>query len=71
MLAANGLSGDEAVDTRLARQTVEGFDEFRRLYALEGDLDVVQPNWANMLIEKLASPHLAGTILFVGLLLFP
>ena len=70
ILAGSGLSGIEAVETQLATQTVASFDEFRRVYALEDDLGVVQPNWANLLIERLASPHLAGTILFVGLLMF-
>lgn len=70
ILAGSGLSGDEAVDTQLAVQTADSLDEFRRAYALEGELSVVQPNWANLLIERLASPHLAGTLLFIGLLMF-
>jgi membrane-bound ClpP family serine protease len=70
ILASRGLSGTEAVESQLAAQTAESFEEFSRLYALEGDMRVVQPNWANQLIERLASPHLAGTILFIGLMMF-
>jgi len=70
ILVAGGLSGSEAVETQLAKQTADSFDEFSRLYALEDDIRVVQPNWANLLIERLASPHLAGTILFIGLMMF-
>jgi membrane-bound ClpP family serine protease len=70
ILAGHGLSGSEAVETHLATQTADSLDEFRRLYELEGELRVVQPNWANLLIERLASPHLAGTILFIGLMMF-
>ena len=68
--AGLGLSGAEAVELRLATQTADSFAEFKRLYQLEDELQAVQPNWANLLIERLASPHLAGTLLFVGLLMF-
>ncbi len=68
--AGGGLTGDEAFAVGLARQTAENFDAVRSLYGLDEELSVVQPNWATLLIERLASPHLAGTILFVGLLMF-
>ena len=63
---ADGLSDREAQTMQLARFTVRDFSEFRQYYQLEETLEDVQPNWAHMLIEKLASPKLAGALLFIA-----
>ncbi|MFV1967236.1 MAG: nodulation protein NfeD [Pirellulaceae bacterium] len=61
-----GLSGQSAEEHRLARYLASGFDEFKQIYHLDDDLDVVQPNWAHMFVERLASPRFAGALLFVA-----
>jgi membrane-bound ClpP family serine protease len=50
----------------LARFTVADWDDLRRTYHLESELKSVEPNWANLLIEFLASPKVAGALLFIG-----
>jgi membrane-bound ClpP family serine protease len=63
---ARGLSGTEAHNVGLVRHTAGGLAEFRQLYQLEEELEGVEPNWAHLMIERLASPRLAATLLFIG-----
>ena len=58
--------GQQAVEYRLANRTVENFDEFKQHYGLEGDPALVEPGWADFLIEALASPPVAGTLLTIA-----
>jgi membrane-bound ClpP family serine protease len=60
------LSGIEAERLGLGRYLAGNFEEFRQLYHLEGEFGFVQPNWAHNLIESLASPRIAGILLFVA-----
>ena len=62
-----GLSGREAEEFRLARHLADSFAEFRQLYHLDQDFEFLRPNWAHLLIERMASPRLAGILLFVAL----
>jgi membrane-bound ClpP family serine protease len=64
--ASAGLRGREAVAMKLAKSTVADWDDLRRMYHLEQGLDAVRPNWAHRIIEFLASPKIAGTLLFIG-----
>jgi len=66
VLARDGLSGREAEELKVASHLADSFDEFRQLYHLEQNFEFLQPNWAHMLIERLASPRLAGILLFVA-----
>jgi membrane-bound ClpP family serine protease len=36
------------------------------MYHLESELDAVRPTWAHSLVEFLASPKIAGVLLFIG-----
>jgi membrane-bound ClpP family serine protease len=62
-----GLSGEETARLRVAQQVVQNFDECRRLYQIEGSLLELRPNWAHLLIQKLASPRWAGLLLFLAM----
>ncbi|MCA9258240.1 MAG: hypothetical protein KDA61_03520, partial [Planctomycetales bacterium] len=59
-------TGDEAFQLDLAQELVSDFNEFRRAYSLEGDPALVEPSWATVLIEALASPGLAWILLLIG-----
>jgi membrane-bound serine protease (ClpP class) len=61
-----GVHGTEAVNWQLAKVTAGGFPELRQLYQLEDDLEAVRPNWAHSAIEFLASPPVAGMLLFIA-----
>jgi hypothetical protein len=60
------LTGDKAESLGIARFAVENYDEFKRLYDLENDPELIEPSWADDLIDYLAQPHVAGTLLFFG-----
>ena len=60
------ISGERALQLGLAWQTVEGYDELKRLYCIEKDPAVAQPNWALELIEALASPEFAVLLMMVA-----
>jgi membrane-bound serine protease (ClpP class) len=60
------LRGTQALEAGIAFQTVDGFDQLRRLYGLK-DIDFVEPNWAMKLVHALASPGLAMFLLMLGL----
>jgi hypothetical protein len=48
--------GARAVEYRLAARTVEDFAQFKQYYGLEHDPRLMEPGWADSLIEALASP---------------
>jgi membrane-bound ClpP family serine protease len=58
--------GQQAVEFGLADDVVDGFEEFRRLYGLESDVRLVEPGWADTLIDALRSPGVAWFLLLVG-----
>lgn len=60
------VDGSTAHDLRLARHVVADFEEFKSLYGLEDDPNLVEPGWADILIDALASPGLAWLLLLVG-----
>lgn len=60
------VEGSEAVDFRLAEQLVESFSQFKQLYGLESDPDLLAPGWADFLITALASPGIAMFLLVIG-----
>ena len=60
------ISGKEAGDYRLANHVVNDFHEFRRIYGLENDLTLVEPGWADALIDGLKSPGMAVLLLVIG-----
>lgn len=60
------LTGDEAERMRLARAVVTHFEEFKKLYGLENEPAMMQPGWADYLIDALRSPQVAWVLLLVG-----
>jgi membrane-bound ClpP family serine protease len=60
------LTGAEAKDLGLASETVESFDELKQLYGLQNDPKLIEPNWADTLVEALARPELAALLLILG-----
>ncbi len=64
------VDGERAVADGLAAATVESFTEFRDLYNVKDDLKPLEPSWADVLVDALASPGAAAlllTIAFVAL----
>jgi membrane-bound serine protease (ClpP class) len=59
-------NGVAAVEYRLANHTAENFTQFREIYGLEHDPTLVEPSWADFLIQALASPGVAGLLLMIG-----
>ena len=60
------LTGAQAKDLNLADFTVENFDEFKQVYGLSADPRLVEPNWADFLIQALARDEVAGGLLVIG-----
>ena len=60
------VDGRQAEQYGLVRYLVDEFAEFRQLYQLDDDPELIGPNWAFELIDALASPELASILLFVG-----
>jgi membrane-bound ClpP family serine protease len=60
------LSADQAVEARVAWQSVEQFDDLQPLYGFTEPPRTATPNWALELVEALASPGLAALLLIVG-----
>ncbi len=60
------LDGKKAVEYGLARDLVESFSDFKQLYGLERDPDLLEPTWIDTLVRALASPYLAVLLLIIG-----
>lgn len=66
-----GLTAEQAQDMGLARHVVESLDELRREYAIDQPLEVAQPSWIVMQLERLASsPWFARAMLFIAFFAF-
>lgn len=61
-----GLSGSDAQTMQLAKHIAASMAEVQQLYHIDEELPGIEPNWAHLAIERLASPQLAGTLLFVA-----
>ncbi len=61
-----GLRGEQAVELRLARFTTSSWADVRAMYHVQEEPPIVAPGWAHVLVEFLASPRVAGVLLFVG-----
>ncbi|HEX3727493.1 MAG TPA: NfeD family protein, partial [Pirellulales bacterium] len=60
------LSGEQAHEFGLARHAVQNFNGLKQLYGLEDELAVVEPGWADRLIDALAAPTIAWLLLLIG-----
>lgn len=61
-----GLQGRVAEELKLAHFTAHNLSEAQRLYHVEGEMEHLEPNWAHLFIEHLASPRVAGFLLFIA-----
>jgi len=59
-------TGDDAVVYRLANHVVDDFAQFKELYGLENDPSLLEPRWADTLVDALASPGMAVLLLIIG-----
>jgi membrane-bound serine protease (ClpP class) len=60
------LTGAKAEEYHLANHLVESFAQFKQCYDLENDPMLVEPGWADFLIQALASPGVAVLLLVIG-----
>ncbi|MBL9095017.1 MAG: hypothetical protein JNL96_27615 [Planctomycetaceae bacterium] len=60
------LTGRRAEDLGLAYKVVDNFEEFKTLYGLEHDPQLVEPNLAMQLIAALNGPGLSLILLLIG-----
>jgi membrane-bound ClpP family serine protease len=60
------VTGTVATELWLANHEAEDFTEFKRHYGLENDPALLEPGWADFLIDALASPPVAMFLLIVG-----
>ncbi len=58
--------GARAVEVELADRTVESFREYKAFFGLEDDPQLLEPSWAHILIEALASPGMAMLLFIIG-----
>lgn len=60
------LLGTQAEELQLANALVESFPQFKQYYGLENDPLLVEPGWADFLIQAMASPGVAILLLVIG-----
>ena len=60
------LDGNRAEELGFARFVVQGLEDLEQLYQLEETPELIGPNWAYELVAVLASPQVAGMLLFIG-----
>ncbi len=60
------VTGTVAAELWLADHEAEDFTGFKRHYGLENDPALLEPGWADFLIEALASPPVAVFLLVIG-----
>ena len=58
--------GHQALEFGLADDLVENFDQFKRLFSLEKDPQLVESGWADTLIDALRSPGVTWFLLLLG-----
>ncbi|MGA2034024.1 MAG: NfeD family protein [Thermoguttaceae bacterium] len=60
------LRGDKAAEYRLASQVVDSFLQFKKFYGLENDPSLIEPGWADVLIDALRSQAVGILLLVIG-----
>ena len=60
------LTGDRAVEYRLARTAVESFTQFKQQFGLENDPTLIEAGWADRLVQFLRSTEIAVLLIVVG-----
>lgn len=60
------LTADRAEQLGVAHDVVANFAEFKTLYGLDNDPQLVEPGWAQVLIDALNSPGISLMLLLIG-----
>jgi len=60
------LTGRRAEELGLVAHLVDDFAGLRKAYGVDGEVALVEPGWADRLLEALASPSIAWLLLLVG-----
>ncbi|HEX3872233.1 MAG TPA: hypothetical protein VHV77_17430 [Pirellulales bacterium] len=60
------VDGQQAEELGLASAVVDNFSEFKSLYGLDRDPQLIEPSWATTLIDALNSPGVSWFLLFLG-----
>lgn len=63
---AFATAGTQAVEFHLANRTAENFADFKRLYNLGDDPTLVEPGWADLLVDYLRGPSISALLLVIG-----
>jgi len=64
---ALSINGTRSLEYGLANYTAEDIDEFRRIYGLGSEgLRMLEPGWADFLIDALASPGVSAMLLMIA-----
>ena len=61
------VEGSQAAELGLASDTVKEFSEFKALENLADDVTMVEPGWAEDLVDILTTPQVAALLLLIGL----
>jgi membrane-bound ClpP family serine protease len=60
------LTGEQAEQVGLLHGLVEDFNGFKAIYGLENDPTLIEPGWADFLIDALNSPGVSWFLLLLG-----
>ena len=60
------VRGDQAGEFHLINHTAENLAQFRKLYDMENEMTLVEPGWADALIEFLRTPGMSVLLLMIG-----
>ncbi len=60
------VDGEKALEFGLAETTAESFGDFREYYALEDNPMLIEPGWAETLIQALSSPGMSALLLTIA-----
>jgi membrane-bound ClpP family serine protease len=60
------VNGEKAEQLGLTRHVVQDFAEFKAVYGLQGNMRLVEPSWADIVVDALNTPNLGFILLLLG-----
>jgi membrane-bound serine protease (ClpP class) len=60
------INGEKAEQLGLARHVVQDFNDFKAVYGLQGNMRLVEPSWADLVVDALNTPNLGFILLLLG-----
>jgi membrane-bound serine protease (ClpP class) len=60
------FTGVQAVEYRLANRTADDFRQFKQYYGIEDDPTLLEPGWADFLVDALRSPGVGAFLLMIA-----